>query len=80
MKHILNSKINQKELDHAKSRGEAKVKMQEIIAILTQQSEQTHFDQELIAFHFHELFTKMFIANTISMQIGTLQGILMYED
>lgn len=80
MNHIIKRKLDEKELALAVARGEAIIKMEEIIGTLNESIEKSIFNQELMFFHFGDLSAKFENINMLQAQKNTLEALTIYED
>ena len=80
MNHIIKRKIDEKELEHAKSRGEIIQKMDEIVGVFNVQSESQEFDEDLIMFEFGNLISKIVHSKKVLAQKNILEALTIYED
>ena len=80
MKEIISREIGKKEIALAVARGEAILKMEQIIKAFEESVEKQEFDQEMIFFHFGNLSSKFEIINALQAQKNTLEALTIYED
>lgn len=81
MKEIIIRRFNDKTLDHAKKRGEAKVEMSKLILFLEAQLAVTGaFDEENLISGLISLQSKMIAANGVQAQLDAYEGLILYVD